>query len=96
MIRFTCSHCGKAMQTAAAAAGKQGRCPFCQTVQAIPSPSEQLAAASVAAVDVASAAMESAAANPAAAAPAKKMYREYTGSDAGKKRSVSVNLNQKK
>lgn len=99
MIRFVCSHCGKAMRTPASAAGKNGRCPFCKTIQAIPQVAESAFSASALAANVASPAKEAAAINPPRAAvptPAKKMYREYTGADAGKRRSVSVNFDKKK
>jgi len=35
-IRFTCSSCGKALKVAEEMAGKQGRCPFCQSTVTVP------------------------------------------------------------
>lgn len=92
MIRFTCCNpsCGKSIRTLDSAAGKKGRCPFCELVQTIPgdapAQSEATPAATVKSHDPAS--VLSVAAPP----PAKKMYRSYPGADAGKARGVAVNL----
>lgn len=41
-IEFYCSHCGRQVRVAAAAAGQRGKCPGCQAVVQIPDlPSDQ-------------------------------------------------------
>ncbi|MBX3414774.1 MAG: biopolymer transporter ExbD [Pirellulales bacterium] len=36
MIRFACPHCGRQLSVADGKAGKQGKCPACQTVLRVP------------------------------------------------------------
>ena len=92
MIRFTCCNpsCGKSIRTVDAAAGRKGRCPFCELVQTIPGDAPvQPEPAPAATVKNHAPASVLSVASPQ---PAKKMYRQYPGADSGKARGVAVNL----
>jgi hypothetical protein len=95
MIRFTCCNpsCGKSIRTGDSAAGKKGRCPFCELVQLIPgdAPAQPEATSATTLKTHDPASVLSVASPP----PAKKMYRQYPGADSGRARGVAIKMGGK-